>query len=91
MRNLLEQVSTERIESAIVQMKNPDFGKVVQLYQYKVNVEVNDLTPETASYSLAELYRELARREDVKQGAVEQIRGVLADAEKAFDNLESSN
>lgn len=76
---LLEEVSTQRIESAIQQMKHPDYGKTVQLYKYAASADVED---ETESYTLPDLYRELARRHEA---GVAVIRAACDEALKAFE------
>jgi hypothetical protein len=78
---LIQEVPTEQIEHAIAEMKSRSHSKTIHLFQYPVLSNAED-TVETVSYTLPDLYRELARRHEV---GVKLIRDNLVEAAKVFE------
>lgn len=57
----LQEITTERIDAAIVQLRDIK-GRTIQFYQYHSEEQESNVGVRKDYYTLAELYLELARR-----------------------------
>jgi len=56
----LQEVSTERLDDAVAKLRDPKMGRRIQYFTYDTDAQPDHVS--NPSYTLSEVYMELARR-----------------------------